>query len=119
MVLLLPEDCLSIVKLLMKKKIAIFGFDGFNVGIAIDAPDGWPKDTKEGSVQPNQNYDPQPRNQDYAAFAGGMRDLSERFDQSERRAQQAIATVNQSVAAMQDRKRLTPTAGNPWPLDHS
>ncbi len=52
---------------------------------------------------PGQNFEQHSRSDEYAAFAGGARELAERFDQSERRAQLAIAAVNQTVVAMQDR----------------
>ena len=52
---------------------------------------------------PGLNFEQHSRGDEYAAFAGGARELAERFDQSERRAQMAIAAVNQTVVAMQDR----------------
>lgn len=48
-------------------------------------------------------YEQPVRSQDIVALTGTVRELGERFDQSDKRAQQAIATVNQSVAAMQER----------------
>lgn len=48
-------------------------------------------------------YDSQQRGLEMSALTGSIRELSERFDQGEKRAQQAIASVNQSVAAMQER----------------
>lgn len=50
-----------------------------------------------------QTLDSQIRGSEFAVVAHGLRDLADRLEGSERRAQQAIATVNQSVAAMQDR----------------
>jgi localization factor PodJL len=48
-------------------------------------------------------YEQPVRSQDIVALAGTVRELGERFEQSDKRAQQAVATVNQSVAAMQER----------------
>jgi localization factor PodJL len=48
-------------------------------------------------------YEQPVRSQDIVALTGTVRELGERFEQSDKRAQQAIATVNQSVAAMQER----------------
>jgi hypothetical protein len=60
--------------------------------------------------QPQQQHDPQNaqfdnqlRGSEFAVVAHGLRDMADRLENSERRAQTAIATVNQSVAAMQDR----------------
>lgn len=48
-------------------------------------------------------YEQPVRSQDIVALTGTVRELGERFEQSDKRAQQAVATVNQSVAAMQER----------------
>lgn len=48
-------------------------------------------------------FEPPVRSQEITALSGTIRDLGERVEQSERRAQQAIVSVNQSVAAMQER----------------
>lgn len=53
--------------------------------------------------QPQPSYDSQIRGSEFQIVAHGLRDLADRLETSERRAQTAIATVNQSVAAMQDR----------------
>ncbi len=53
--------------------------------------------------QPQQSYDSHVRGSEFQIVAHGLRDLADRLETSERRAQTAIATVNQSVAAMQDR----------------
>ncbi|MDZ4868973.1 MAG: hypothetical protein SGI91_16760 [Alphaproteobacteria bacterium] len=50
-----------------------------------------------------QQFDNQLRGSEFAVVAHGLRDMADRLENSERRAQTAIATVNQSVAAMQDR----------------
>ncbi len=50
-----------------------------------------------------QQFDNQLRGSEFAVVAHGLRDMADRLESSERRAQTAIATVNQSVAAMQDR----------------
>ena len=50
-----------------------------------------------------QSLDGQIRGSEFAVVAHGLRDLADRLENSERRAQTAISTVNQSVAAMQDR----------------
>ena len=50
-----------------------------------------------------QSLDGQIRGSEFAVVAHGLRDLADRLESSERRAQTAISTVNQSVAAMQDR----------------
>ena len=48
-------------------------------------------------------FDSQVRGSEFAVVAHGLRDMADRLETSERRAQQSIASVNQSVAAMQDR----------------
>ncbi len=53
--------------------------------------------------QPQPSFDSQVRGSEFQIVAHGLRDLADRLESSERRAQTAIATVNQSVAAMQDR----------------
>lgn len=53
--------------------------------------------------QPQPSFDSQMRGSEFQIVAHGLRDLADRLESSERRAQTAIATVNQSVAAMQDR----------------
>ncbi len=78
-----------------------------------------PQGYQQGPAQPNYpqqqppqqlfrdvngvGYEQPVRSQDIAALTGSVRELGERFEQSEQRAQKAIATVNQSVAAMQER----------------
>ena len=59
-----------------------------------------PRDPLTGAAQ---QLDAQIRGSEFAVVAHGLRDLADRLENSERRAQAAIATVNQSVAAMQDR----------------
>lgn len=54
-------------------------------------------------TQQNPSFDSQMRGGEFQIVAHGLRDLADRLESSERRAQTAIATVNQSVAAMQDR----------------
>ncbi len=54
-------------------------------------------------MQPQPSFDSQVRGSEFQIVAHGLRDLADRLESSERRAQTAIATVNQSVAAMQDR----------------
>jgi localization factor PodJL len=61
---------------------------------------GQPRDALTGAMQ---SLDSQMRGGEFAVVAHGLRDLADRLENSERRAQQAIATVNQSVAAIQDR----------------
>jgi localization factor PodJL len=53
--------------------------------------------------QQQPSFDSQIRGSEFQIVAHGLRDLADRLESSERRAQTAIATVNQSVAAMQDR----------------
>ncbi|MEQ1754078.1 MAG: hypothetical protein ABL973_08080 [Micropepsaceae bacterium] len=53
--------------------------------------------------QAGVGYETQQRGMEFSALTGTIRELSERFDHGEKRAQLAIASVNQSVAAMQDR----------------
>lgn len=53
--------------------------------------------------QPQPSFDSHMRGGEFQIVAHGLRDLADRLESSERRAQTAIATVNQSVAAMQDR----------------
>lgn len=48
-------------------------------------------------------YEPANRGPDLSSINDSIRDLGDRFDQSEKRAQQAIASVNHTVAAMQER----------------
>lgn len=50
-----------------------------------------------------QMLDTQVRGSEFAVVAHGLRDMADRLENTERRAQQSIASVNQSVAAMQDR----------------
>ena len=50
-----------------------------------------------------QLLDTQIRGSEFAVVAHGLRDMADRLENTERRAQQSIASVNQSVAAMQDR----------------
>ncbi len=50
-----------------------------------------------------QMLDTQIRGSEFAVVAHGLRDMADRLENTERRAQQSIASVNQSVAAMQDR----------------
>lgn len=63
----------------------------------------------QGYGQPQQQPSAAPsfeagvRGNEFQVVAHGLRDLADRLEGSERRAQTAIATVNQSVAAMQDR----------------
>ncbi len=65
-------------------------------------PQGGPRDQHmNGAAQ--QGPDAQIRGSEFALVAHGLRDMADRLENSERRAQTAIATVNQSVAAMQDR----------------
>lgn len=54
-------------------------------------------------AQQQPSFDSQVRGSEFQIVAHGLRDLADRLESSERRAQTAIATVNQSVAAMQDR----------------
>lgn len=63
-------------------------------------PQQLPRDPLTGAAQ---QLDSQIRGSEFAVVAHGLRDLADRLENSERRAQSAIATVNQSVAAMQDR----------------
>lgn len=54
-----------------------------------------------GRDQAGAGYDLQ--RMELANLSGSIRELGDRFEHSEKRAQQAVASVNQSVAAMQDR----------------
>lgn len=56
-----------------------------------------------GQPQGAPLLDSQMRANEFTVVAHGLRDLADRLENSERRAQTAIASVNQSVAAMQDR----------------
>lgn len=60
----------------------------------------YPRDPLSGAAQ---MLDSQIRGSEFTVVAHGLRDLADRLENSERRAQQSIASVNQSVAAMQDR----------------
>ncbi|NOT39200.1 MAG: hypothetical protein HOP13_01775 [Alphaproteobacteria bacterium] len=64
---------------------------------------GPPQHQPQHQPQPQPSFDSQVRGSEFQIVAHGLRDLADRLESSERRAQTAIATVNQSVAAMQDR----------------
>ena len=66
-------------------------------------PQGQPQQQHDPQNGPAQQFDNQLRGSEFAVVAHGLRDMADRLESSERRAQTAIATVNQSVAAMQDR----------------
>ncbi|MCE9520999.1 MAG: hypothetical protein K8S25_01045, partial [Alphaproteobacteria bacterium] len=63
-------------------------------------PQPYPREAAPGA---GQAFDAQMRGNEFAVVAHGLRDMADRLENTERRAQQSIASVNQSVAAMQDR----------------
>ena len=66
-------------------------------------PPPQPQQQQYAQQQAAPTLDSQIRASEFTVVAHGLRDLADRLESSERRAQTAIATVNQSVAAMQDR----------------
>jgi localization factor PodJL len=63
----------------------------------------FPQQHQHQQQQAQPSFESQIRGSEFQVVAHGLRDLADRLEGSERRAQTAIATVNQSVAAMQDR----------------
>ena len=66
-------------------------------------PQGQPQTRDGGLSSAAQILDSQIRGSEFTVVAHGLRELADRLESSERRAQQAITTVNQSVSQLGDR----------------